>query len=369
MVGYYGGMSNNIPPPMPPYPVAYYPPPKPRSGWFAFGCGGVIFLVLGIAALVVFGFFAAIMEAAKEGGNDVWKKADVKEKQLHKLGKGETNAKVAVINIRGVISADKGPGIANSDQIVKLLEHARNSKTIKAVVLRVNSPGGEVTATDIIHHAVVQLKESGKPVVVCMETVAASGGYYVSAPADWIISNPTTFTGSIGVIISGINIQEGMEKLGIKQQTFTSGAFKDMLSMTRPMTEVERTYIQSMVDQTYKRFLTVVMDGRKKSKEELESSNAVDGRVLTGEDAYHAGLVDQLGYAEDAYRHAAGLVKLEAACIIVELRNETDFGDIFGDLFAEASSPKKVSLELMGGGFKLRPGVPYMLPPHYATEQ
>lgn len=280
-----------------------------------------------------------------------------------------TNEVIAVIKVSGVITSSKGDSSSTSSHdIVETIDYILNSNTnIKALIVKVDSPGGEVTASDVIYNAIRKVKQRHIPVVVQMESMAASGGYYVSCHADHIVANPTTMTGSIGVIISGINIQEGMNKLGIKTQVFKSGEFKDMLSMTREMTDAESAYIQEMINQTYGQFVKLVSDGRGMTPEQLQAHNAIDGRIISGSDAKEIGLVDSLGYWQDAVEIARNLASAPNAAVI-QYERKPSLSDIFSGFGLEAQSPKRVSVEIGNTSFpKLKAGVPYMLPSMYVT--
>jgi protease-4 len=237
-------------------------------------------------------------------------------------------------------------------------------KNVKAIVLRINSPGGEVTASDIIYNA-VKAAAKVKPVVVYMDAMAASGGYYVACGATKIVASETTLTASIGVIIETMNYSELFGKVGLSMVTFTSGAFKDSLSGARPMREDEKVYVQNLVTQMYDRFLGIVSEARGVPKETLKSTVA-DGRVVTGREALAAKLVDQIGYVEDAYALARELGKTADAAV-VKYRHEVSLFDAFGMASAKAAQPAEVRLDVSSGLLpKLQPGVPYYLPAHYA---
>ena len=199
-----------------------------------------------------------------------------------------------------------------------------------------------------------------------MDSMAASGGYYVSCGATKIVASETTLTASIGVIIETMNYSELFGKVGLSMTAFTSGAFKDSLSGARPMREDEKVYVQNLVTQMYDRFLGIVSEARGVPKELLKSTVA-DGRVVTGREALAAKLVDQIGYVEDAYELARTLGKAADAGV-VKYRHEVSLFDAFGMASAKAGAPPaKVQLDLSSGLLpKLLPGVPYYLPPSFA---
>lgn len=275
-------------------------------------------------------------------------------------GKGN----IAVIPIQGVIYSDDANewGTSMVDDIVGALRQAAADDSVKAVVLAINSPGGEVTASDVIYHEVLKLQKK-KPVVAAMGSVAASGAYYVACAADAIVANETTFTGSIGVIIQSLNYEALFSKVGLDALVFKSGKFKDMLSGARPISQEEKDYVQGMVMQVYERFLGIVATARDLPGEKLREGVA-DGRILTGKDAKEAGLVDELGYIEDAYDKArmlaeapdAGVIRYQAGLNIQRLLRW--FGaEGRGDMEVRIGpSPK----------FRLQPGQAYYLPEFYA---
>jgi protease-4 len=279
-----------------------------------------------------------------------------------------TRDKIVHIDLEGVISsmdigglfADAMPSV---DLIKQALEQAVADKNVKAIVLRVNSPGGEVTASDILYNAVKKAAKE-KPVVVYMDSMAASGGYYVSCGATKIVASETTLTASIGVIIETLSYHELFGKVGLNMATFTSGAFKDSLNGARPMRDDEKVYVQNLVTQMYDRFLGIVSEARGVPKDQLKNTVA-DGRVVTGREALAAKLVDQIGYVEDAYALARELGKAADAGV-VKYRHEVSFFDVFASAKA-APQPAKVQLDVSSGLLpKLLPGVPYYLPPSFA---
>lgn len=233
---------------------------------------------------------------------------------------------VAVIRVEGVImpgeSGDVFGEAAGSETIIGLLDQAEADSSVKAIVLRVDSPGGGVVASDEIHHKLTQVE---KPVVVSMGTLAASGGYYISAPADYIYATPGTLTGSIGVISSFVNAEELLDEVGVDVIALTTGDFKDTGSLYRELTPEEREYWQAILDETYDDFVGVVAEGRGLSEKEV--FDLADGRVFTGQQALELGLVDELGYFDDAVDKAAELGEIEGEPRLIELAPEPSFLD------------------------------------------
>jgi protease-4 len=221
-----------------------------------------------------------------------------------------TRDKVAVIYAMGmVVDGDAGEGYVGSERIAKALRKARRDKSVKAIVFRVNSPGGSAVASDVIYREAMLAAEE-KPFVVSMGDVAASGGYYISAPADTILASPGTVTGSIGVVFSLPNMQELMnEKLGVTTDVVKTNTHANIFTVMDPLDPAERVFIQKAVDDTYDAFVNVVAKGRGKTPEEV---NAIGGgRVWAGEDALEVGLIDMFGGLEKSIGIAAEMAGLE----------------------------------------------------------
>lgn len=208
--------------------------------------------------------------------------------------------KVGVIEVNGVI--------AESKQIIEQVVDFRDDESVKAIVLRVDSPGGGVGPSQEIYEEVRKTAEI-KPVVVSMGAVAASGGYYIAVPARRILANPGTITGSIGVIMEFTNFQELLSKIGLKSDVVKSGSHKDIGSPMRPMTDADRKILQAMIDDVHQQFIDAVAEGRKMESEKVRS--LADGRIFTGRQAMEAGLVDELGNLQDAIEVAADLSGIE----------------------------------------------------------
>lgn len=285
--------------------------------------------------------------------------------------RNESQAKIVHLDLDGIISSAQSDsflmGALPDMHGLKLqIEQAVADADTKAIVLRINSPGGEVTASDILYNA-VKKASAKKPVVVYMDSMAASGGYYVACGATKIVASETTLTASIGVIIETMSYYDLFNKVGLGTQTFASGAFKDSLSGSRPMRDDEKAYVQNLVTQMYGRFLGIVSGARGVPADELKATVA-DGRVVTGREALKAKLVDQIGYVEDAYALARELAQSPDASV-VKYRAEISLLDAFGFASAKAAEKQPVKLEVGVGGAalpKLQPGVPYYLPSIFA---
>ena len=193
-------------------------------------------------------------------------------------GSSGNSEKIAVIMMRGLISSNLPGNVGDSmvDDLRAALQQARDDGRVKAIVLEIDSPGGEVTASDEIYNAVVKTR-SRKPVVVYMDTLAASGGYYVSCGGKFLMANETTITGSIGVIIQTLNYEKLFDKIGLASVVFKSGKFKDMLNGARPMTPEERDYMQGFVMKIYDKFLGIVAKERNLPADNLRNTIADEG--------------------------------------------------------------------------------------------
>jgi protease-4 len=213
---------------------------------------------------------------------------------------------VAIIPIEGVIFSGEGSGGvtggAGSETIIDLIARADDDPSVRAIVLRIDSPGGDVVASDEIYHALTQVN---KPIVVSMGSMAASGGYYVAMSADRIYATPHTLTGSIGVISQFITADDLLDEIGVEMVVITSGTMKDFGSPYRDMTEEERAYWQVLSDEAHDSFIQLVADSRGMDVEEVRS--LADGRVFSGLQAVELGLIDNIGYLDDAIAAAAEL--------------------------------------------------------------
>jgi protease-4 len=286
--------------------------------------------------------------------------------------------KIAVVPVYGVIigqGAGEG-GFVSADVVKAELRRALEDDDVKAVILKVDSPGGEVLASDEIYRAIAefQKRKNGKPVVASMGDLAASGGYYVSSPCRWIVAHELTITGSIGVIMHGWNYRGLMDKVGVRPEVYKSGRFKDMLSGEREpdqITPQEREMVQALIDETFGRFKTVVAEGRKWARQKNGSAGAAlssdwanyaDGRVLSGTEAYKLGFVDQLGTFEDAVEHAKKVAGI-ASANVVQYQQRYDLADLFR-LFGKTDS-KVLKVDLGLDAPKLRAGQLYFLSPTF----
>ena len=271
---------------------------KRRWPWAALGCAVVFLVIVGCA--VVTGLVVTL-----SGGDGL------------ALGRSA----VAIVRVEGVIASGSDGGglamsnVATSERVIQDLRRAARDPAVRAIVLRINSPGGGVVASDEIHQAVLEVD---KPVVASMGEVAASGGYYIAAPADRIVANPATLTGSIGVISMVPNVEELLNKIGVEMIVIKSGKLKDELSSYREITEEEKQLWQAVIDEAYEQFVGVVAEGRGMEVDEVRA--LADGRVYTGRQAKELGLVDELGNLPDAIDLAADLGGIAGKPRIIEYR-------------------------------------------------
>lgn len=277
-------------------------------------------IVLGIVALTL--VFAAV---SQPGGKPA----------VNSRNKGE----VGIIYIEGVIANGLPGGTSLADQVVSediaaALREAARDPMLKAVVIRLNSPGGTAAAAQEVSAEVERLRASGKKVVASMGDTAASGAYWIAAGTDRIVANPGTMTGSIGVIMERYDLQGLYGKIGVETETFKSGPYKDMGSSSRPSTPEERAIFQSMIDDIYSQFVEYVAQGRHKDVAEVRA--LADGRVYTGRQAIELGLVDQLGDFHDAVLLAGSLAGISGEPAVVNLGPKNIFRELFGVTGANA---------------------------------
>lgn len=282
-----------------------------KSKWLWIGLG-VLFLILLTAGTVALVLIAGAAGAGTSARQITWEESYVS---------GEGRDKIAVLPVEGAITDAPstnplltGPS-ATPETLRSQLDQAAEDDLTKAVILEVNSPGGGLVASDEMRRAILDFKkETGKPVVVSMQDVAASGGYWISTPADRIVAHPATITGSIGVIFSYLNYGEALNKLGIEEEVIKSGKFKDIGSPTNELTPEERKILKSFIDEGYDQFVEVISKGRDIPEDRVRKIG--DGRIYTGLQAKNLGLVDGLGTLDDAARISRDLADLKEAEVV-----------------------------------------------------
>jgi protease-4 len=363
---------------MPPPVIAPPPPPKPRRsrGWMITTI--ILFVLLVFSVFVIFTQFISSALSFNDGFKGGITREMGPRLDEYVLQDNDAANKIAVIPVEGIITDQRTDRTDNSmvDVIRAQLDHAKKDHRVKAVVLKVDSPGGEVLASDEINKAIARFQEdSGKPVICSMGSLAASGGYYISAPCRWIVANPLTITGSIGVILHTWNYRGLMDKVGLAPVTYKSGKFKDMLSGDRSTNEIpaeERAMVQGLIDETYQQFKSVVAEGREAAHEKnkmegralvADWANYADGRVLSGTQACKLGFVDGLGDFRDAVKRAQEIAGLRNANLI-EYRERYDISN-FLRLLGQSESSHTIKLDLGMELPKLQAGELYFLSPTF----
>jgi protease-4 len=260
--------------------------------------------------------------------------------------------------LSGVISSQDKEGWLPQPNLLATfkeeLTKASKDEKVKAVVVRINSPGGTVNASDILYHELKTFKESKKiPVIASMMDVAASGGYYLAMATDAILVHPSTVTGSIGVIMLTVNAKGLLEKVGVEANAITSGPRKDMGSPFRSMTTDEKEIFQGVIDSFYQRFLTVVQAGRPQLSAE-QIKKLADGRIYSGDQAKAAGLVDDIGYLDEAIDLAKKNAGLKEARVVTYRRHGEYQNNIYSRVFGSGNSLSSLAsmdlLSMVRGG-------------------
>ncbi|WP_054948714.1 signal peptide peptidase SppA [Numidum massiliense] len=274
-----------------------------------------VWITVGCGILLVIGLVAGTLIVVKSG--DGGKVAGDWKVRIEKEGGAD---RILLLGVDGVIMQSEDGSLLGAAgtspwEVTNKLEQAVKDKRIKGIVVRVDSPGGDVVASDEIYHKLLQVKREQKlPIVFSFGSTAASGGYYVATAADKIFSNPLTLTGSIGVIMESYNLSELADKVGIKSVVIKSGKMKDIGSLFREMTKEERDVLQQLVDESYDRFVEVVATGR--DLPEAEVRKIADGRVYTGQQAKKLKLVDELGTLDDAIAEAEKMAGIREATVV-----------------------------------------------------
>lgn len=256
------------------------------------------------------------------------------------LEEGSGMGRIAKLSVDGAIASGGSSGLFatesyNHEDFLKQIEAIEADERVSGILLEVNSPGGGVYESAEIANLLNEVRtERDLPMYVSMKNMAASGGYYISAQADKIFATKETVTGSIGVIMSGLNYSGLLEKIGVEDTTVKSGALKDMGSATRPETEQDHAVLQAYIDNAYNRFVKVVSEGRNKSEDEVKK--VADGRIYDGVQAKEAGLVDEIGYPTDALAAMREDLDLQDAELVEYSTSSTGFGNTwFGAKLAE----------------------------------
>jgi protease-4 len=362
------------------------PPPPPVISAFpqrsSKGRGWMIFSIILIVLLCIsfFAIFALLISRAVPhfGGNFASAETQEAGPQLEEaiLKDSDSKNKIAVIPVDGIITGHQADESGNDMvEVIKAeLDKAKKDSDVRAVILKVDSPGGEVLAADDIYRAIKKFQEDpdGKPVICSMGSLAASGGYYISAPCRWIVANPLTLTASIGVIMETVNYRGLMDKIGVAPYVFKSGKYKDMLSGMRETNEIpagEQAMMQGLINETYQQFKGIVASGRNAAHEKNmdegqplapDWADYADGRVVSGTQALQLGLVDQLGDFDDAVDRTKKIAKIEDAKL-VEYNENVDISQFLHLLGETHVTSRDVKVDLGLNMPKLEAGEFYYL--------
>ncbi len=249
--------------------------------------------------------------------------------------------KIAVIDVDGLMVNRRRRGLLRTGEnpvslFVEKLDKAAADRSVKAVVLRLNSPGGTVSASDIMHHRLLEFKrKTGKPVIACIVGLGCSGAYYLACGCDGIVSQPSGITGSIGTIFQTFSIAGTMKKIGVEAIAIKSGKLKDMASPLHDLSEDERQVLQDIIDEHYGRFIEVVKDGRPNLSEQ-EIRELADGRVFTAKQALQQALIDRIGYLDDGIDWAGEMAGVETAKVVIYHRPTGYKPNVYGTASADA---------------------------------
>ncbi|MEC5423807.1 signal peptide peptidase SppA [Virgibacillus sp. C22-A2] len=293
--------------------------------WFA--------LIAAIVLVVVSLGFRMVTSVATADFENIFNLQGEKEFEEKVIEDGTGNNKIAVVHLDGIIQDAAVNPLVNANtynhkRFLEVLDEAGKDKHVDGIVVRVNTPGGGVVESAEIHDKIVTIQEEyEKPVYVSMGNTAASGGYYIAAPAEKIVAHSATLTGSIGVIMESFNFAEFADEHGIAFNTIKSGEYKDIMSSSRQMTDEEREILQTMIDDLYGDFVDVIVDGRGMSEATVRELG--DGRVYTGAQAYENELIDELGSMDDTIALMKADYGLENAQVI-EYEKSFGFSQFLG---------------------------------------
>jgi protease-4 len=327
------------------------------------GCLGIILVLALTVSLAVNVMLSGLLWGHGAGAARPPERFEETLVQAPADGDPDKTSRIAQIDITGIISSESLMGGSSIvERTKRALQQALDDRRVKAIVLRIDSPGGEVTASDTIYHAVKQAAAK-KPVIACMDSIAASGGYYIACAAKKIVANENTWTGSIGVIVQTLGYHGLMDKVGLTMRVFRSGALKDTFGGHRDLTPEEEKYIQDIVMQTYERFTAIVAAARGIPVEELRTKIA-DGRIVSGVDAVKLKLVDRTGYLEDAWQVARDEAGLTDSAVVSYSRS-TGFNllSLLSQIKENSNANQRLEIDLSDRILpRLQPGRVYLIP-------
>lgn len=275
-------------------------------------------VLLIIAAFFVFFILLGVVISASLSGFmlEIESRSEALTESVLIPGKGEAPGKIVMIPLFGII---KGTGMHLQGEetvyeVSKRLRKAADDDLVNGVILQVSSPGGGLTASDILHEEIKRVRQAGKPVVVWIGNIAASGGLYVSASADWIISSPTGLTGSIGVIMQHMVVEELMQKIGIRIKPIKSTDSKDIGSIFRKMTPEEEKFFKDLIDKYHERFINIIAEGRGLETDKVRA--LANGKIFTAQQSLDYGLIDEIGYFDSALDKIKELCNLKSPRVV-----------------------------------------------------
>lgn len=372
-------MENQVPPPLPPQPTSpppiYITAPSPARG------AGRGWMVLSLVLIVVLGMIMAgrLFSAFLGSGRNITGTESGRHFEEITVENPLAKDKIAVVPVEGMITSEPWDPAGRSmvDSIEDQLKLAGKDPNVRAVILKIDSPGGEVLASDDISRAIIQFQERHKkPVIASMGGLAASGGYYVAAPCQYIVANELTLTGSIGVIMSTFNYRGLMDKVGLQPRVFKSGKFKDMLRGSKTPEEIdpaEEQMIQEMIMETFGKFKSVVKSGRERAASLNKTSGKTlvqnweeyaDGRILTGKKAHELGFVDQIGNFQTTLDTTRQIAGISGKAHVIRYQEPFNLARIFGmGVKTKAADPNTVKLDIGLELPKLQTGRLYFLAP------
>jgi protease-4 len=334
------------------------PAPRRRTGWIVYAVIATVILFLS-----VLGNFVLLAFVGGNGSSVSLDTVHHRDFEEHYM-QGDTDArnKVVVVHLSGIISGSYDGEVSDEGMVGDIkaqLKQAAEDKQVKAVILRVNSPGGEVVASDAIYNALVELRDKQcKPIVTCMESVGASGAYYAAMGTSHVMATDLTITGSIGVIMQSFNFGGLMDKVGVRSHTFKSGKYKDLLNPTREPTDDEKQMVDVLIKEVYDKFAGIVARERHLNLDKLKTTLA-DGRILSGNQALKGKLIDGVGHFDDAVTKAMQLGNVKTAKVIT-YRAPFSFRHLFR-LFGETKT-SKIQVQVGPALPKLETGKLYFLP-------
>jgi len=320
----------------------------------------LLIIVLGFSVLINIGMGLALAVSEHSFSSPDEEAVDEYPTYEEEWSYGSGEVKVVRMQLTGIITRESEGGLFNIpadriEELIRSIRAAQNDEDVMAIILEVDTPGGGITPSDEIYNELLNFKNSqdGRKVVIFMRDLAASGGYYVSMAGDWLMAEPTTIVGSIGVIMQTLNWKVLSEKVGISDTTIKSGANKDMLNPFRESKPEEISMLQEMIDLMHARFKSIVSSGRGISEEDL--STLADGRIFTADQALELNLIDQIGYWDDVVDKTAELLGEESVKVVRYHQQES-----FWKLFAGIKQPFSVPVS----GLQQAPKLQYLWKPY-----